>query len=406
MPDHFSPTSAAQVTELVKWALAEDKPLAIQGKGTKRHFGYSTDIDSVISLNKMKGILSYEPSELVMKALPGTPLDEIEHALTENDQHLSFEPMKLGNLYHGTDTPGTIGGVFMGNLSGPRRFKAGAARDHILGIKAVSGRGQAYKSGGMVIKNVTGYDMSKLLTGSWGTLSILTELSFKVLPMAKYSQSLCIANQEPGSALTIMHELAQSPYDINGLAFLPESISKNHELNTGFETGASLTLIRLEGSEASVKERAVTIQKLILNSLEVKGVSQENSIKLWQKIRDASFFSTTDSLPIILKLSVPPSSSIDIIEIFNSAEHCNWYLDAAGGWIWVLLIEDDAEGIIRSIRKILFLHGGSAVLYSATDSLKKNIGIFSQMPKAVARLNRQIKENFDPKNILNPGRLY
>jgi len=395
-----------QVTDIVNWALAENESLVIQGKGTKRHFGYSTDVDSVISLDEIKGILSYEPSELAMKALPGTPLDEIEHVLAEHDQHLSFEPMKLGYLYHGTDTSGTIGGVFMGNLSGPRRFRAGAARDHILGIKAVSGRGQAYKSGGMVIKNVTGYDMSKLLTGSWGTLSIVTELSFKVLPMAKYSQSICIVNQEPEAALSIIHDLAQSPYDINGLAFLPGFISKNCDLNIGFKTDSSLTLIRLEGSEASVKERVVTIQKLILSSLEVKYVSQENSIKIWEKIRDVSFFSATDSLAIILKLSVPPSSGIDIIKVLDSSEHCNWYLDAAGGWIWVSLKEDDAEKMIRSIRKILSLHGGSAVLYSATDNIKKNAGIFSQMPKAVATLNRQIKENFDPKNILNPGRLY
>ena len=189
MNEHFYPETEQQAHDLVRWVVAEDKTISIQGKNTKQGFGLQVNADCVMGMERLSGILEYHPEELVMTALPGTPLAEITGALSKHNQYLAFEPPALNRMYH-VDDEGTIGGVFIGNLAGPRRFKTGGARDHILGVRAINGRGEIWKSGGKVIKNVSGYDMSKLLAGSWGTLSVVTELTFKVLPAPAVSRSL------------------------------------------------------------------------------------------------------------------------------------------------------------------------------------------------------------------------
>ncbi|MCZ6525196.1 MAG: FAD-binding protein [Gammaproteobacteria bacterium] len=405
MPENFTPVSVQQIEELLKWTLSENKTLTVKGRGGKTGFGHLMETDCTISLEKLSGILNYDPAELVMQALPGTPLDEIEAALSANNQHLAFEPMRLGQLYNTHAESGSIGGTFMANLSGPRRFKSGAARDHILGIKAVSGRGQAYQSGGMVIKNVTGYDMSKLLTGSWGTLSIITEVIFKVLPAPQTSQSLCVLNQQPEAALALMTKLAQSPHDISGLAYLPGDLSKHFKHYDGVDDDTSLTMIRLEGSVLSVAERLKSVMRLIPHKWRTETMQQEASQQLWTSIRDVSVFTIFGDTPVIMKLSIPPAAATGITDFIKDSAGVHWYMDAAGGWLWISMPEDLATTLIPAIRKKVAMHGGSVVLYSAIEKIKKTVGIFSPQPAALVALNKRIKESFDPENILNPGRL-
>lgn len=398
MAEQFYPEREDQVVELVQWALSAKRRVAVQGLGSKAGFGYACEADDTISTAHLSGILAYEPAELVMKALPGTPLLEIEQALAAHQQHLAFEPILLGRLYNGGQAHhGTIGGVFMGNLSGPRRFKAGAARDHILGIKAVSGRGEPYKSGGMVIKNVTGYDMSKLLTGSWGTLSILTELSFKVVPAPRYWATVTVSGQPTAAALQLMTELAQSPYEISGLAHLPQAIA---------ESGQSLTCIRLEGSKLSVDERVDAVKKRLPAGLEAGLLDGEAAAVLWRTIRDVSVFAGELASKVLIKLSIPVTSAIDIIAILEEPPGSLWYLDAAGGWVWALLDEGDAVAKIAQLRSALLGYGGSLVIHAATDEIKTSAGVNSPLSPALAGLTKRVKQSFDPENILNPGRLY
>src|SRR5262245_2838718 len=183
--DPIRPRDAGDVTAAVQWALANSKTLEIVGQGSKRALGRPAQTDATLDLSAIAGVTLYEPEELVLSARAGTLLAEIERLVAANNQELAFEPMDYGPLLGAAPGQGTIGGALATNLSGPRRLKAGAARDHFLGVTAVSGHGRAFKSGGRVVKNVTGYDLCKLLAGSWGTLAVMTDVTLKTLPRAE-----------------------------------------------------------------------------------------------------------------------------------------------------------------------------------------------------------------------------
>ncbi len=227
----MTPGTPEEVLDAVAEALAEGTPLEILGAGTKRNYGRPAEAKRTLGLSRLAGITLYEPNELVMTARPGTPLAEIEANLDRNGQQLAFEPADYGPLLAGAvagkETGGaTIGGIFACDLSGPRRIAAGAARDHILGIKAVSGRAEAFKSGGRVVKNVTGYDMSKLLTGSFGTLAVMTEVTFKVLPAPDDSRTVVIPGLDDRAALGAMIKALGGPWEVTGAAHLPKPLAQ------------------------------------------------------------------------------------------------------------------------------------------------------------------------------------
>jgi glycolate dehydrogenase FAD-binding subunit len=395
MHEVFTPDNDGQLVELIQSGLANGSRFSIQGHNTKAGFGYEQETEAGISTTCLNGILDYEPAELVMRAKAGTPLADIEDALSQHDQHLAFEPAKLGRLYDSEAANGTIGAVFMANLSGPRRFVAGAARDHILGVRAVSGRGEVYKSGGNVIKNVTGYDLSKLLSGSWGTLSVVTELTFKVLPKPQYSMSLGVAEIDPASGLAILSKVAQSPLQTSGLAYLPQSSLK--------ELPEQLCLIRLEGSHISVQERLKGLKQLLPENLSLIEYDQEQSQTIWKAIGNTSILNTDQ---VVLKISIPPASAPDLIKEIPSAFNYDWYADAAGAWLWLALSEDNAVDNIKWLRRQIAEQGGSAVLYKATEEIKRPAGIHSALTAGLSALTQRIKNSFDPNNILNPERLF
>ena len=406
MAEKLSPENETQLLDFVNWALAEKKTTAIEGYGSKAGFGFENRTDFIVSMKQFSGILEYEPTELIMRARAGTPLDEINRTLAANGQQLAFEPPQLSKLYFEGDNPGTIGGVFMGNLSGPRRFTAGAARDHILGIQAVNGRGESYKSGGKVIKNVTGYDMSKLLAGSWGTLSIVTEVTFKVLPKAETTNTIGIWGQTPDEAFECLRHLAQSPYKISGLAFIPEHVVPKLKLDKELGHHNSLTLIRLEGSPVSIRERIEHIKDRVpYEGLQVI-YEEDVSLLIWEALRDVVPFHDFKQTPAILKLSVPPASMLDLVRVIEQIGGCDWYADAAGAWVWVGICHGSPEDKINTLRREIASITGSAVLYRATEAVKKNAGIYSGRSAAMTSLTKRVKQSFDPKNILNPGRLY
>ena len=229
MVETFKPETTAQVVEAIAWASGEETPVEILGTGTKRGYGRpmgdgNRTIGHAVDLSGLSGITLYEPEELVLSAWAGTPLAEIEAAVAEKGQMLAFEPPALARLYGGDG--GTLGGMIACNLAGPRRIKAGAARDHILGVEAVTGRGELVKSGGRVVKNVTGYDVSKLLTGSFGTLAALTQITIKVLPAPETIETVLLTGLNEAAAVSAMSLAMNSSHEVSAAAFIPAAPSQ------------------------------------------------------------------------------------------------------------------------------------------------------------------------------------
>lgn len=406
MQEIFYPDNEDQLVDLLQAGLANGSRFSIRGQNSKAGFGYSEQADLGICMAAFNGIIEYEPAELVMRARAGTPLSDIEVALSQHNQYLAFEPPTLGKLYESNATNGSIGGAFMANLSGPRRFLAGAARDHILGIKAVSGRAEIYKSGGNVIKNVTGYDLSKLVTGSWGTLSILTELSFKVLPAPPTTISVGIDGLAADAALGLLSTVAQSALESSGLAFIPAATLAISD-NEGFSPDQrNLTLIRFEGSSVSVRERVKALHQALPGAAATNLYEDEQSRTLWREIGDTGLLESTGKNSSIVKLSIAPARATNIVKLLSSFAGCYWYADAAGAWIWLSLDNANAIACIKQLRQALTDGGGSAVLYRAPDYVKQEVGIFSAMSEGLMALTRRLRKSFDPLHILNPNRLF
>ena len=402
--ERFLPESEQQAQELVRWAAAEGRSIAIQGRNTKHGFGMAVNADCPMSLEKLTGILEYHPEELVMRALPGTPLREIDEALAEHRQHLAFEPPALNRMYRMEDE-GTIGGTFIGNLAGPRRFKAGSARDHILGVRAINGRAETWKSGGKVIKNVSGYDMSKLIAGSWGTLSVVTEVIFKVLPAPPTSMSLAVWGLSTEQAMALLTDIISTPFETSGLAYLPEPALTAIEQSDMSFPGGSLALIRLEGTKLSVNERLRAIRGRLPAGFENSVLDQAESVTTWSWIRDVTPLHDIQRTPAIVRISIPPASTPALTGYLDQLRGCTWYLDAAGGWLWVGICQAEGEDKLNAIRREVGVIGGATTLYRAPSAMKTHTGIYSFPDESIKRLNEKIKNSFDPGNIFNPGKL-
>ena len=244
MADTLKPRDGKEVEEVVRWALDHDKPLELAGRGTKYGIGRPSQTDLTLDLSGLAGVTLYEPAELVLSARAGTPVSEIEVLLDKHNQELAFEPIDYGPLLGAETNNGTLGGAIAANLSGPRRIKSGAARDHFLGVTAVIGRGETIKSGGRVVKNVTGYDLCKLLAGSWGTLGAMTDITVKVLPKAETEATVLVEGLDDATACVAMTSAMGSSCDVSGAAHLPDHIAPWFE---NVPESAASTVLRLEG---------------------------------------------------------------------------------------------------------------------------------------------------------------
>lgn len=400
MASTLKPRDARDVAEAVAWAAAEGQPLEVLGHGSKRGLGRPVQAEHTLDLSALSGILAYEPAELFMTARPGTPRAEIEAALAARGQMLPFEPIDLAPLYGAGG--GSIGGIFAANLAGPRRFKAGAARDHLLGFKAVSGRGESFKSGGTVVKNVTGYDLSKLACGSFGTLACFTEITFKVLPAAEKTRTLLLFGLDEPTAIAAMARASGAPHEVSGLAHLPAAAAALSQVGYVRDAGKPVTAMRLEGTAISVAARLEALRGMF------PGIAQEelhgmNSGRLWTEIRDVA--ALLDA-PLVWRLSVPPSEGAATVARVRStgAPVTGWLYDQAGGQIWLGL--DGGDAAAEKLRRELPRSDGHATLVRAPDALRVATAVFQPEPAALAALTRRVKGAFDPKAILNPGRMW
>jgi glycolate oxidase FAD binding subunit len=402
MSETFKPRNDKETAELVRWAHDHETPLEIIGHGTKRGFGRPLDMDHVLDMSSLSGIDLYEPEELVLRAGAGTPLAEIEAALAENSQQLAFEPADYGPLYGEPAGHATIGGVIAANLSGPRRIRAGAARDHLLGFEAVNGTGERFKSGGRVMKNVSGYDLCKIMAGSWGTLAALTQLTVKVLPAAETEATLLIENLDDERAVVAMIRAQSSALDITGAAFLPTSVAGQ----TGYaETGnESLTCLRLEGIGASVDHRCGQLKALLAEFGNSRIIEDKPSEILWSVIGDVTPFAA-DHERDLWRLGLPPASAAAVMADLDRAIRGSYFMDWGGALVW-LMVDDVSAASAQVIRTAVSAHGGYATLVRADAGSRAQTGVFMPPAPPLLALSKRLKASFDPAPVFNPGRMY
>jgi glycolate oxidase FAD binding subunit len=396
MTDLLRPRDGNDVEAAVNWALAERKTFEVVGHGSKRAVGRAAQWDLSLDLSGLSGVTLYEPEELVLSARVGTPLAEVQALLAANNQELAFEPMDYGPLL-GTTGGGTIGGALATNLSGPRRIKAGAARDHFLGFTAVSGRGETFKSGGRVVKNVTGYDLCKVLAGSWGTLAVMADVTIKVLPRAETEGTLLVLGLDDAAAAKAMSAAMGSSNDVSGAAHLPAAIAARV---TEAGAGRAVTALRLEGVGPSVAHRLQGLQTLLKRFGALATLDAAASRAFWGAVRDVTPFAADDR--VVWRISTAPARGPEVAAALDGAE---LFYDWAGGLIWAALPASDDAGAAL-VRGATAAFGGHATLIRAPAALRAAVPVFEPQDAGVAALTRRIKESFDPQGVLNPGRMY
>lgn len=388
--------------ELVAWAAAEGTPLDVVGDGSKQGLGRPLIADHVVELTGLSGISLYEPEELVLSAAAGTGMAEIESAVAERHQMLAFEPPDLGSLWGGKVGCGTLGGVLACNLSGSRRIKAGAARDHLLGVEAVSGRGEKFKAGGRVIKNVTGYDLCKLLAGSYGTLAAITQATIKVLPAPETTRTVVVLGLNDEAATAVMTVALGSAHEVSGAAHIPEKLTVYvPELA---RQGKAATVLRIEGVMASVKARTQALCKELATHGEVEELDDEGARALWTAVRDAKPL-VASVLGDLWRLSVPPQAGWRVVQGLEKERKVDSFYDWGGGLTW-LTVDGGADGGEADVRSALAPYGGHATLIRASETVRASVSVFQPQSPPLAALTRRVKEAFDPKRILNRGRMY
>ncbi len=401
-PTIHRPADASQLREIVAWAVAEEQPLEIVGNGTKRIVGRPVESEHLVSVAGLAGITLYEPDELVMSAGTGTPLATIEAELAERGQELLFEPADYGALLGADPASQTIGGVFAANLAGPRRLKSGAARDHLLGLHCVTGHAQEIKSGGRVVKNVTGYDLCKLLTGSWGTLAVLTQVTFKVMPRAEDALTLIATGAGEAELLRLLRAASGSPCEISGAAYLPPLAAGRSKVAVLSRHARGTAVIRLEGFGPSIAYRKDLLQSLLAApGVEFASLEAKDTATLWREIRDVALLNPDR---VLWRISVPPSAAGELVD-WTASLTSERLFDWAGGLIW-LAPKDIWARDAETIRAAVAGRGGHATLIRAPTWLRLESPPFQPQPAPLRALTERVKRSFDPRGVLNPGRMY
>ncbi|MEZ5809780.1 MAG: FAD-binding protein [Rhizobiaceae bacterium] len=394
--DRLQPANEAEAADRIRAAAADGMTFAIEGGGTKTTIGRPVFADKVLSSAKLRGITAYNPAELVLTALAGTPLKHIEDELAKNNQRLAFEPADHRPLLCSDGDP-TIGAVAAINNSGPRRIVAGAARDSLLGVRFVNGRGETIKNGGRVMKNVTGLDLVKLMAGSWGTLGFLTEVTFKVLPAPEIETTLLLRGLDDAGATTAMAHAMASSTEVTGAAHLPE-------LAAGRLTGGgAATALRLEGFADSVADRMARLRGLFDGVADLAELENDESRALWRDIRDARAL-VGDGRSPVWRVSMTPSRGHEFVMAVRMKTAADAFYDWQGGLVWIGLEGGDPQDDL--IRTELARHGGGhAMLVRADSEVRVLAPVFQPQAQPLEALSGRIKAAFDPRGLFNPGRM-
>jgi glycolate oxidase FAD binding subunit len=387
----LNPASEAEAAELVREAREKGRKLDIVGGGTRAGLGRPPRADFAISAAKMSGIAFYEPAEMVICAEAGTPVSQVEAVIAQRGQMLPFEPMDHRGLY-GTEGEPTIGGLVAGNISGPRRISAGAARDALIGLRLVNGRGEIVKSGGRVMKNVTGLDLVKLNCGAHGALGLITQATFKLLPRPERAATIVIRRLDDKRAIEALSLALGSPFGISGAA----------HISAGMGREFPRTFVRLEGFADSVDYRVAALLKLLAPFGAKHALEAEDSERIWRDVRDAGFLAAPADRAI-WRVSLAPSKAAGFVEGLGARVLAHFY-DWGGGLVW--LCSDASTEAAAAIRAALAPLGGHATLIRAPDALREAVDVFEPLSAPLMRITRGVKASFDPDGLFNAGRMY
>lgn len=394
----FVPTSIDELREAIASALAAEEPVELVAGGTKRGLGRPLQTPHVVDLTRLSGIRDYAPNELVLTAGAATPLTAIDRALNAAGQMLAFEPPDWRSLLGQAHGSQTLGGLIACNLSGPRRIKAGAARDHFLGFSAVSGRGEIFKAGGKVVKNVTGYDLPKLMAGSYGTLAALAEVTVKVLPRPETAATVLVCGVAPDDAVRLMSAALGSPHEVSGAVYLPPSAPRAVPL----PMAAGIVALRVEGPAPSVAYRCEALLAELAGGGETASLGDADTTALWRDIANvAPLAGLADRA--VWRVSVAPSRGAETAQTIARQVDAVWFLDWGGGLIWLAVIEPGDAG--AAVIRAAIAGQGHATLVRGSPGLRAAVPAFEPQPGPLVALSRRVKESFDPRHILNPGRM-
>jgi glycolate oxidase FAD binding subunit len=409
--DTLKVRDAQDVEQAVRAAIASEQPLEIIGHGSKRMVGQPMATNALLDLSALNAVTSYEPSELIVTVQAGAPLADVLSLIDSKNQQFAFEPINT-SLLLGTPNIGTVGGMIAAGLAGPRRIKAGAARDHLLGAHAVSGFGDSFKAGGRVVKNVTGYDLCKLLAGSWGTLAVMTEVTLKVMPKPESECTLVLRGLDDVTANKAMTAALGSPFDVSGAAHVPKSAFRGSVEGIGDQSGDSgstqeaVTLLRLEGITASVSHRAASLGKTLAPFGAAEIVEDAASATIWASVRDIKPFAASGALGTwpVWRIVCPPASGGALGQALARDTGGDVIYDWGGGLIWAAL-PPKADAQAALVRARVEAAGGHATLLRAPDETRRNVDVFHPQQGGLAALGERVRHSFDPKNILNRGRM-
>ncbi len=395
-PTIEAPRDEAGIVDAVREAGARREPLLIEGRGTKRGMLRPVQAARSLSTRDLVGVTLYSPQELIVSARAGTTIPDLEKTLAEGGQGLVAEPPDLSALL-GTAGPQTIGGAVAANLSGPRRVAWGAMRDHVMGVRAVNGAAELIRSGGRVLKNVTGLDLCKLIAGSHGTLAVLTEVTLKVLPVAERTGSVLLAGLDAVQGVRALSAALGSPFGVSGAAWLPAAAAARVPELAG---RGAVTLVRIEDFAPSVVYRLQRLVTLLAPFGAADTLDHETSQAAWRAVRDAT---PLEALPgdAVWRVSVRPSAGPAVVAAVDQAG-ARCFLDWGGGLAWVAGPAALHDRIMAAARA----GGGTWTVLRGPDTMRAAVEVVPPEPDALQRITRRVKAAMDPHGILNPGRLY
>ena len=405
----YYPEDELQVSDVVKELYKKNQPTELIGTGTKNFIGNKIQAAKKLSLSKLSGIVEYLPQELYIKVKANTPLELVEKELEKNNQELAFEPIDFGFIQSGISNKGTIAGYLSCNYAGSRRFKVGSVRDHVLGFRGVNGKGDIIKSGGTVVKNVTGYDLSKLITGSFGTLVALTEITLKVLPKKKLSNTITIHTEDKRLINELFEKISSSSSEISGAVFIPEepkdeSYDHNKEMVFKFndlQSKGSFLALRIEGDKISIEEKIKALtDELKLGKLNSTILDVHQSTPFWKKINNLELFKVTKNN--LLRVVIPPSKGNKLMQYLGNKY--KYYIDWCGSLYWIE-VQAKKNNKIGEIKKLIKELEGYLTIIKTSNEFDYEETIFT-VDDIRLLISEKIKKSFDPKRIFNPGKMY
>ncbi|MCA8907365.1 MAG: glycolate oxidase subunit GlcE [Rhodospirillaceae bacterium] len=401
----LAPDTPDALTDIVRAAAADGTPLDLMGSGTRRALGRPVTANArTVSLRGLSGVREYSPTELYITVGAGTPVAEVTAALAEKGQGLLFEPPDLCALLGSTGQP-TIGGAVATGFAGPARIAGGGIRDSLIGVELVTGRAEAIRSGGKVMKNVTGYDLTKLMIGAFGTLGALTEVTFKVLPTPRRTATLAVRGLADAQARELMSLALASPYEVTGAAHLPAGLAARCGV-AQLADGAS-TLLRLGGFAESIDYRVGELTDHLDTSAQIDVLDDAASATVWTGVRDVRPLAGAESRApdrAVWRISVKPTDGPEVVARLADLAPDALY-DWGGGLVW-LAVDAGSDAAAPAVRAAAGAAGGTAMLVRAPDGVRATVPFQAPPAGALAAVVARLREAFDPAGVLNPGRLY